>query len=45
MDLLDDAATDEAGQEGWAVRVRNGNGDIVFSIDFDEAKRAKADAL
>jgi hypothetical protein len=40
MDLLDDAS---AGPwTGWAVRVRDGNGDIVLSVDFDEARRERA---
>ncbi|MBZ9846895.1 hypothetical protein LB565_02700 [Mesorhizobium sp. CA14] len=43
IDLLDDAAT-EGGQEGWAVRVRDGSGKIVSSVDFDEARREKAAA-
>ncbi|WP_292416847.1 hypothetical protein [Mesorhizobium sp.] len=43
IDLLDDTAA-EGGQQGWAVRVRDANGKIVLSIDFDEAKRKKAAA-
>ncbi|MEI9406391.1 DUF6894 family protein [Mesorhizobium argentiipisi] len=43
IDLLDDTAT-EGGQEGWAVRVRDGSGKIVSSVDFDEARREKASA-
>ena len=42
IDLLDD--TPEGGQEGWAVRVRDGSGKIVSSVDFDEARREKAAA-
>ncbi|PBC02778.1 hypothetical protein [Mesorhizobium sp. WSM3860] len=43
IDLLDDTAA-EGGQQGWAVRVRDGDGKIVLSIDFDDAKRKKAEA-
>ncbi|WP_280944310.1 hypothetical protein [Mesorhizobium sp. AA23] len=39
-----DATAAEGGQQGWAVRVRDANGKIVLSIDFDEAKRKKAAA-
>lgn len=35
---------DTGGQEGWAVRVRDRNGKIVLSIDFDEAKQDEAAA-
>ncbi|TPJ70589.1 hypothetical protein [Mesorhizobium sp. B2-7-1] len=43
IDLLDDAAA-EPRQDGWAVRVRGGDGKVVLSIDFDEARREKAAA-
>jgi hypothetical protein len=42
IDLLDDRT--EGGQEGWAVRVRDGSGKIVSSVDFNEARREKAAA-
>ncbi|RWM04813.1 MAG: hypothetical protein EOR68_01595 [Mesorhizobium sp.] len=42
FDLLDDAA--EPFQNGWAVRVRGGDGEVVLSVDFDEARREKAAA-
>ncbi|MDG4882722.1 hypothetical protein [Mesorhizobium sp. WSM4884] len=41
-DLLDDAT--EGGQEGWAVRIRDGSGETVSSIDFNAARREKAAA-
>ncbi|MBZ9769113.1 hypothetical protein LB526_20345 [Mesorhizobium sp. CA6] len=44
IDLLDDPAA-EARREGWAVRVRGGDGDVILSVDFDEARREKAAAL
>jgi uncharacterized protein DUF6894 len=41
IDLLDDPASASA-REGWAVRVRDGSGNIVLSVDFEEARRAKS---
>ncbi|TIO53861.1 MAG: hypothetical protein E5X80_08195 [Mesorhizobium sp.] len=35
---------DTGGKEGWAVRVRDRNGKIVLSVDFDEAKQDEAAA-
>ena len=43
IDLLGDAATGPL-QDGWAVRVRGGDGEVVLSVDFDEARREKAAA-
>ncbi|BCM17918.1 DUF6894 family protein [Mesorhizobium sp. J8] len=40
IDLLDDAA--EPHQDGWAVRVRGGDGAVVVSVDFEEARQEKA---
>ncbi|TPK93083.1 MULTISPECIES: hypothetical protein [unclassified Mesorhizobium] len=40
VDLLDDAA--EPRQDGWAVRVRGGGGDVVLSVDFEEARQERA---
>lgn len=42
IDLLDDAA--EPGQDGWAVRVRGGDGAVVVSVDFEEARQERATA-
>lgn len=41
IDLLDDAASPLAPKD-WAVRVRDGSGNIVLSVDFEEARRAKS---
>lgn len=43
IDLLDDTAA-EPRQDGWAVRVRGGDGEVVLSVDFDDARREKAAA-
>ncbi|TPI10974.1 hypothetical protein FJW06_21470 [Mesorhizobium sp. B4-1-3] len=40
IDLLDDAA--EPHQGDWAVRVRGGDGAVVASVDFEEARQEKA---
>ncbi|TPJ24240.1 hypothetical protein [Mesorhizobium sp. B2-8-3] len=40
IDLLDDAA--EPRQDGWAVRVSGGGGDVVLSVDFEEARQERA---
>jgi hypothetical protein len=42
IDLLDDAA--ESRQDGWAVRVRDGDGSVVVSVDFEEARQERATA-
>lgn len=42
IDLLDDAA--EPFQDGWAVRVRGGDGAVVVSVDFEEARQERATA-
>ncbi|TIV79708.1 MAG: hypothetical protein E5V93_09050 [Mesorhizobium sp.] len=42
IDLLDDAA--EPIQDGWAVRVRGGDGAVVVSVDFEEARQERATA-
>ncbi|MGX8008976.1 DUF6894 family protein [Mesorhizobium sp. ORM8.1] len=41
IDLLDDPASPSS-REDWAVRVRDGSGNVVLSIDFEEARRAKS---
>lgn len=42
IDLLDDAAAPR--QDGWAVRVRSGDGAVVVSVDFEEARQERATA-